>query len=262
MPVRRTMRMKSPSVFSLIVDGCGGLVGAGSSAVLPPVRTLKRRRCIRDHRAESVRGEAARDGGRVRDGYSRRSSQLSPTFLLFEIDFPQQLRKDLRQALGEAMRLGTVFLFGGALLIYAVSQHSNRPAPITPVTLAEIPAATAVVDPPKPVLGNQGQSRAAASPAAAPLQSSPAKPAETSTAKRTAEVLTAAAIAALIVRESRNAYYATGHPCACPDDTMRNGRACGGRSAYSRPGGAAPLCSARDVTEAMIKSFRSRVAER
>jgi hypothetical protein len=23
---------------------------------------------------------------------------------------------------------------------------------------------------------------------------------------------------------------------------MRNGRACGGRSAYSRPGGAAPLC--------------------
>ena len=37
---------------------------------------------------------------------------------------------------------------------------------------------------------------------------------------------------------SRNAYYATGHPCACPDDLMRNGRRCGGNSAYIRPGGA------------------------
>jgi hypothetical protein len=32
------------------------------------------------------------------------------------------------------------------------------------------------------------------------------------------------------------------------DDTMRNGRACGGRSAHSRPGGAAPLCYPIDVT--------------
>jgi hypothetical protein len=28
------------------------------------------------------------------------------------------------------------------------------------------------------------------------------------------------AIAAMIVQESRNAYYATGHPCACPDDLI------------------------------------------
>src|SRR6266404_5657311 len=48
--------------------------------------------------------------------------------------------------------------------------------------------------------------------------------------------LSSSAIAALIVRESRNAYYATGHPCACPDDLMRNGRRCGGNSAYVRPG--------------------------
>lgn len=30
--------------------------------------------------------------------------------------------------------------------------------------------------------------------------------------------------------------------CDCPYDLMRNGRACGGRSAYSRPGGRSPVC--------------------
>jgi hypothetical protein len=73
-------------------------------------------------------------------------------------------------------------------------------------------------------------------------------------------VLTAAAIAAIIVKTSRDQYYATGHPCACPDDLMRNGRACGGRSAYSRPGGAAPLCYPTDITAAMIESYRQTAA--
>jgi TPR repeat protein len=39
--------------------------------------------------------------------------------------------------------------------------------------------------------------------------------------------LTAAAIAVIIVKASRDEYYATGHPCACPDDVTRNGRSCG-----------------------------------
>jgi hypothetical protein len=30
--------------------------------------------------------------------------------------------------------------------------------------------------------------------------------------------------------------------CDCPYDLMRNGRRCGGRSAYSRPGGRSPIC--------------------
>lgn len=30
--------------------------------------------------------------------------------------------------------------------------------------------------------------------------------------------------------------------CDCPYDLMRNGRLCGGRSAYSRPGGRSPIC--------------------
>jgi hypothetical protein len=74
--------------------------------------------------------------------------------------------------------------------------------------------------------------------------------------------LTAAAIAAIIVQTSRDQYHATGRPCACPDDTARNGSACGGRSAYSRPGGAAPLCYPTDVTATMIEQYRQKMAPR
>jgi len=37
---------------------------------------------------------------------------------------------------------------------------------------------------------------------------------------------------------------------------MRNGRRCGGNSAYSKPGGASPLCYARDVTDEMVERYR------
>jgi hypothetical protein len=82
------------------------------------------------------------------------------------------------------------------------------------------------------------------------------------TKRKVEAALTAAAIAAIIVQASRAQYHAGGRPCACPDDTMRNGRACGGRSAYSRPGGAAPLCYPGDVTAAMIDAYRQRQASR
>jgi hypothetical protein len=68
--------------------------------------------------------------------------------------------------------------------------------------------------------------------------------------------LTDQQIAAKIVQESRQAYYATGHPCACPDDLARNGSRCGRRSAYSRPGGASPKCYVSDVTAAEIEAYR------
>jgi hypothetical protein len=44
-------------------------------------------------------------------------------------------------------------------------------------------------------------------------------------------------------------------PCPCPYNTMRNGRSCGGRSAYSRPGGESPLCYAKDITADMVRAF-------
>jgi hypothetical protein len=66
----------------------------------------------------------------------------------------------------------------------------------------------------------------------------PDKSARTDNTRKAEAVLTAAAIAAIIVQASRDEYHASGRPCACPDDTARNGSSCGGRSAYSRPGGA------------------------
>jgi Bacterial SH3 domain len=43
--------------------------------------------------------------------------------------------------------------------------------------------------------------------------------------------------------------------CPCPYYTDRAGRRCGRRSAYSRPGGASPLCYESDVSPAMIDAF-------
>lgn len=70
------------------------------------------------------------------------------------------------------------------------------------------------------------------------------------------EVLDGAAIAALIIAGSIAAYKAMGRPCACPDDKTRNGQRCGGRSAWSKPGGARPLCFPSDVTSDMISAYR------
>lgn len=46
--------------------------------------------------------------------------------------------------------------------------------------------------------------------------------------------------------------------CPCPYNRDRAGRSCGRRSAYSRPGGASPLCYARDITAGMIADYRAR----
>jgi hypothetical protein len=120
----------------------------------------------------------------------------------------------------------------------------------------------------QPAPATTTQKAAPAAPAPVAKQASTAPPSKQTeppklTTKQKVEVaLTAAAIAAIIVQASRQAYYATGRPCACPDDTMRNGRACGSKSAYSRPGGAAPLCFVSDVPPSMIENYRSRVAAR
>lgn len=44
--------------------------------------------------------------------------------------------------------------------------------------------------------------------------------------------------------------------CPCPYNTDRAGRSCGRRSAYSRPGGHAPLCYPSDVTPAILRAAR------
>jgi hypothetical protein len=63
-----------------------------------------------------------------------------------------------------------------------------------------------------------------------------------------------------IIQDSVDAYLASGHPCACPYNSARNGSSCGGRSAYSRPGGAAPLCYPSDVTDGMVADWKKQHA--
>lgn len=58
-----------------------------------------------------------------------------------------------------------------------------------------------------------------------------------------------------IIRDSIANYSGS---CPCPYNSDRAGRRCGARSAYSRPGGAAPICFAGDVTPAMIRAARGQ----
>jgi len=71
-----------------------------------------------------------------------------------------------------------------------------------------------------------------------------------------ARQLTDAQVRERIIADSIRGYLLTGHPCACPYNSARNGSRCGARSAYTRPGGAAPLCYARDVSDAMVRAWR------
>lgn len=100
------------------------------------------------------------------------------------------------------------------------------------------------------------------SPKAAPLplpskprpasKSKPQKPAKQIPVKPT---LDRSAAVQQIIASSISSY---GGRCPCPYSTDRAGRSCGRRSAYSRPGGAAPLCYPSDVTNAMIQQWLSR----
>lgn len=58
-----------------------------------------------------------------------------------------------------------------------------------------------------------------------------------------------------LIRQSIAAYSGS---CPCPYNTDRAGRRCGGRSAYSRPGGASPLCYKSDISQAVVERNRRR----
>jgi len=58
-----------------------------------------------------------------------------------------------------------------------------------------------------------------------------------------------------IIEESMRSYSGS---CPCPDNRDRAGRRCGGRSAWSRAGGARPICYTSEVTEAMIERYLAR----
>jgi hypothetical protein len=70
--------------------------------------------------------------------------------------------------------------------------------------------------------------------------------------------LSDAQIKKLLIDESIAAYDGN---CPCPYSRARNGSRCGRRSAYSREGGAEPLCYPGDVTADMVQSYRDEHAE-
>jgi hypothetical protein len=80
---------------------------------------------------------------------------------------------------------------------------------------------------------------------AAGAQSQPRK-----TAKTDAEIKQA------IIAESIADYRANRGNCPCPYNSDRAGHRCGARSAYSRPGGASPICYEKDVTPMMVEEYR------
>src|SRR5947199_6794088 len=58
-----------------------------------------------------------------------------------------------------------------------------------------------------------------------------------------------------IIKASIAAYRGS---CPCPYNVDRAGRQCGRRSAYSKPGGASPICYEKDVTQKMVDDYRKR----
>lgn len=69
-----------------------------------------------------------------------------------------------------------------------------------------------------------------------------------------AEGISDAQVRRAIIQESIAAYPGS---CPCPYNIARNGSRCGRRSAYTRPGGYAPICYEDQVTPAMIQEYRS-----
>lgn len=65
--------------------------------------------------------------------------------------------------------------------------------------------------------------------------------------------MTDAQVKQAVIQESLASYPG---PWPCPYNLMRNGRQCGGNSAYSKPGGYEPICYKTQVTPDMIRAYR------
>ena len=64
-----------------------------------------------------------------------------------------------------------------------------------------------------------------------------------------------AAIRRAMIRASIASYAGN---CPCPYSTTRRGRRCGGRSAWSRPGGASPYCFPTDISDGLVARYRQQ----
>lgn len=56
-----------------------------------------------------------------------------------------------------------------------------------------------------------------------------------------------------IIAESISSYPGN---CPCPYNSARNGSSCGRRSAWSRAGGATPICYPNEISKAQVDAWR------
>ena len=87
------------------------------------------------------------------------------------------------------------------------------------------------------------------------LTNNPAPKQASLSKKKKSNGASTAAIKKLLIKRS-HAYYPGN--CPCPYNITAAGRKCGGRSAWSRPGGREPLCYPSDVTAGMVADYRAR----
>ena len=66
---------------------------------------------------------------------------------------------------------------------------------------------------------------------------------------------TDAAVRVQMIRDSIASYPGS---CPCPYNSARNGSRCGGRSAYNRAGGYAPLCFASNISKQAVDAYRQQ----
>lgn len=104
----------------------------------------------------------------------------------------------------------------------------------------------------EPVSGWMAASYLSQTPPATPA-AVPAKPKRSVAAPTNAEIRAARQE---IIRQSVASYLGS---CPCPYNRDRAGRRCGGRSAWSRPGGYSPICYESDISDARLKTQLARV---
>jgi hypothetical protein len=138
-------------------------------------------------------------------------------------------------------------------------EASPTPAPAPAPAPSPTPASPPATEPaaPTPAVDAAPQSEPEASaPAAAVIEPQRAEPPANDVRPLTRKEL--ARVKDAMIQASIDAYDG---PCPCPYNTMRNGRSCGRRSAYSRPGGESPLCYAHDITDDEAREFAAAQAD-
>lgn len=81
---------------------------------------------------------------------------------------------------------------------------------------------------------------------------------EAAVESKKAEQLTDAQVKSILIGDSIAAYDGN---CPCPYSRASNGSRCGKRSAWSRRGGAQPLCYPTEISPEMVRAYRDAHSE-